>query len=210
MSQTRLRLALSVLCAALVAPSAASQPTVQTWYPDWGYLSYGGYNRTGGLPDYANVYLDLYWSNPGGWASNLLTAVEIDFNIYGSPTPWQGCDSMTELPFGYDDCVTAGVDEDTGVGFGFGTFDGRLVVPGRWYLNSIDMAEVGRTYFPSAYPFDWNVTAQELQSTGCLSPWCLLYKYRSEVLLSQRLPNIYKYGEAFHSWDDRRAARVPS
>lgn len=134
----------------------------------------------------------MMWESPGGFFSDdpgYEQGFEISQNYYDS------CTSFTNLPFAYDDCETAGVDEDSDGMFVFGWGSYHLVVDqccnafsrhlgyhpplnddpiaaGTWYYAALDL--FCEDFCPS-YNSSYNLGWQEVDRILCSSddPWCM-------------------------------------
>lgn len=107
-----------------------------------------------------------------------LDAFEIDFITYDSSTLiYSACSAYTSLPYGYDDCVTSGFADYSGLlSFGFGSFDNNYISPNFNYDANITLYGSG-TYPYTGWPMTTSVTAQALHCYT-LSVWsCGVYSY---------------------------------
>jgi hypothetical protein len=104
---------------------AVSPAISATYYPDDGDLWYNG-------SYYADSYLK--WNYPGGWSVSD-PGYEHDFAT--SKNYFNKCTSWTNLPYGYNDCPTAGVSEPSSYWtFSFGSYHIKNVTAKKWYFGS--------------------------------------------------------------------------
>lgn len=138
-----------------------------TYYPDDGDLRYDG-------ATYAGSY--LRWNNPGGWS---VSDPGYEHDLKALKYYFVGCTTWTDLPYGYDDCPTAGIrDPEPYWIFSFGSFHIANVRPGWWYMGSWYFQMAGA---PSST--DFNLSAQEvMHAYGCYSDsiWCMKGTPRSD------------------------------
>lgn len=148
---------LVVVVAILGIPSL----TFAAYYPDRGDLRYDGY-----------VFAESYfrWTSPGPWSVSD-PGYEHDFGF--NPNYLGGCTSWTDLPYGYDDCRTAGYyDPSNQWIFSFGSYHTKnSLQANRNYWGSWNFYNRG-TYFSTTF----NLYGQEVYHRfGCLldNPWCM-------------------------------------
>ena len=101
-------------------------PAQAAWGPGWGDLWFDGYY-------YADSYMQ--WLNLAGYFGDPDPNFEMDLVM----NRWfnSSCTTWTDLPSGYDDCPTAGVDEPgNDWSFGIGTYHLKTVRVGTWYYGS--------------------------------------------------------------------------
>lgn len=163
--------------------SAAAAPANGSYYPNSGKIIYTGAKYFAAQfrwdkPSFSNVRgvgveIDLQISIERGWP--------FVFNPGSAP-----CTTWTDLPRPYDDCPTAGVDDDPGwVTYSLGSYDARAIQPGKTYLGSW-------TFRGSQMGAYWamRVRGQEVYNKLCpsftgrgYSPWCMfVYNGRSRDL----------------------------
>ena len=99
------------------------------FYPDDGDMYYDGYY-------FADSYFK--WVSAGPWQGldpiyGGLPTYEHDLHI--DPSYFTGCTSWTNLPNGYDDCPTVGVEENELWVFTFGSFEANLINSQTWYYG---------------------------------------------------------------------------
>ena len=185
--------------------------TTLTWWPG-GNVEYDPYSSYYGTK-IANVYFGMAWGSAR--LTNIrslksddrifnLDAFEGDFVLLGSARyAYSGCDAYTSLPAGYDDCITAGVDEvGQSVSMGFGSFDNNQFLANTTYDATVTMyagssqPAIG-TYLPT------NVTFQAVHCYSSLSVWnCGLSAQEkiSKRVLDQASMNIKFHQNYYQTW----------
>lgn len=114
----------------LILAVFGSLPAYGAFYPDFGSLSYNG-----------GLYLSSYmvWSSPGPWADPE-PGYEHDLWVhsydYFLTIPPVSCTTVTNLPDGYNDCPTGGIQDPNGPVFSFGSFDAELIAGNTYYFGS--------------------------------------------------------------------------
>lgn len=120
--------------------------------------------------NYADSYFN--WLNVGGWVgkNGSIPGFELDYaveNVY-----YTLCTSYTNLPQGYDDCVTAGFDEDdpNEISFGVGSYDARQIQAGTGYFAQWSLG--GGSQQASTYSVNWQEVWNFVNlGYGPQSPW---------------------------------------
>ena len=118
----RLMTAVSVAAVLMLASSALASATV---YANYGWLQYNGQS-------YAESY--FAWSSPCCWVTDqggYEQSIQLNDNYFAS------CTAYTNMPNGYDDCPTAGVDDPAGKKiFSVGSFSIKNnLIPNHYYLG---------------------------------------------------------------------------
>jgi hypothetical protein len=146
----------------LILPNQLFTQEIPRRYPHNGDI----YQATG----YADSYFK--WLNIGGWVgkNGSIPGFELDYAVDSSYYSY--CTSYTTLPQGYDDCETAGIEEndpDT-VAFGVGSYDARQISAGTDYFAQWSLG--GGTTSVGAYAVNWSETWNFVNlGYGPRSPW---------------------------------------
>lgn len=180
---------LLAIAGVLMLPATASAE----YYPSSGSLYYNGY---------AFADSGLYWRDSGpwtldcGWPSYECATYEHDLVIeqgfFGSCTTW------TNLPAGYDDCPTAGVDEPNPsiVTLSFGSFRAPDIEEGTYYYGSWNLGDEGPQMSTSV-----SLAGQEGNPKGFCSLdyniWCV-GALRTEVLVSTTWQYTYPQSNSWY------------
>lgn len=151
------------LIAALLAGTVASGVSATTDpkpFPHVGDLWYDGH-----------FYADSIMYNHTSYGGYKSAQPGYEFNVSIYSPLFSSCTSWTNLPYGYDDCSTAGYTEPSGATtFGVGSYYAR-------YMQSGGATYEARFYFQGGQGFstDVNVGWQEVQHAFCPgdSPWCM-------------------------------------
>jgi hypothetical protein len=157
----RLAITLSLLLTLLLSAPAAAD-----YWPLSGDLSYNGYT-------YADSYMN-WGSSPGPfweWAFGYYYGEGYEHDFKASRFYFTSCTSSTNLPYGYDDCPTAGQSEteaDYWV-FSFGSYHGTYIQPNTTYFGSWNFG-VGPNYTTDAW-----LRGQRTQHMFCNfdNVWCM-------------------------------------
>jgi len=160
---------------------ASFSPLIWYWYPTEGNLYYNG-------SYYADSY--LRWGAPGGWSVSD-PGYEHDFSARSHY--FTSCTSWTNLPYGYDDCPTAGVSEPSNLWtFSFGSFHVTHIHSGAWYYGAWNLGGGGSS------SSDYQLAAQENYRGFCWwdSIW-YMKSIRNHTLLSGWLHRGYSL---YRSW----------
>ena len=156
------------------------------YYPNKGTFTYNGRYRAS---------TSFTWNSPGPWRGtgpeiNEISGYEHDLLVrnplYFAAGPTANCTTWTSLPDWYDDCITAGVDEDgDSPVFNFGTYRTDKIVAGKRYFGSW----VFHLHLGAQTSF-MNLNGQE-NANECicciLSPWCMFAKDTEPLLKNYRL-----------------------
>jgi hypothetical protein len=174
----------ALLCCVIVVALFASPSATGTYYPQHGDLYYDGWS-------FADSYFS--WAGiPGPW-SYPHSGYEHDLAI--NPQYIYACSTWTNLPHAYDDCPTAGVDEEGGLRvFSFGSY------------RAVEINGAYRRYYgqwnltlPQFYFGYYRLNSQEVARTLCNATtiWCM-----NGVRSVNRLPTGYMIrGTPFlHYW----------
>ncbi len=167
-----------------------------TFYPDTGSLYYTGYTDIQDIASFDMIWTNPIYDDPEFDGDDIY---EHDFNVFTDGV-YGACDSWSDLPRAYDDCPTAGLDEDYGIAFGFGSFDASEIWAGSTYFGEITFyreVSVG-----DRVEFDFNVVGSEMHDDYCFgfrSIWCIFTR-RSKILISQSSPNLWTGVDDYRSW----------
>lgn len=114
-----------VLMFALVTSALFCLKTSADFYPTQGDLYYNG-----------KYYMNSFfrWGAPVWSVSN--PGYEHDLWIHNSRYFTSSCTTMSNLPDGYDDCLTAGVGDAQGPVFSFGTYSANNISADTWYFGA--------------------------------------------------------------------------
>lgn len=187
------------LLAAATGPSAHPNRGRLTYMSPWEW-------QIGGVTTKVDrVFVSAHWDKPGNWPS-WNSGIEVDFNAWPSRSRgvrlYGTCYSSTNLPAGYDDCPTAGVSESTAAyGFGFGSYEGRRILPGYPYWGAIYLKGplIG---IPIGHTFDFNLTSGRTKVYFCSSSyniWCRKVD-EARILISQSSPDLKTGWSENRSW----------
>ncbi len=98
------------------------------FYPNDGNLYYNGYRFADSC---------MKWSNPGDPGPWSVSNPGYEHDLILLDTYVDDCTTWTNLPDGYDDCPTAGIqDTPPYTAFSFGSFDAEQIQPNTWYYGS--------------------------------------------------------------------------
>jgi len=122
-----------------------------TYYPDTGSLYYTGDTSTLDIASFDMVWSNPIYDDPDFDGDDIY---EHDFNVFTEGV-YEACASWSDLPHSYDDCPTAGLDEDYGIAFAFGSFDASAVKAGSTYFGEITLYR--ETDVGDMVEFDFNV-----------------------------------------------------
>lgn len=125
----------SILCtvalivASWMLPGPAFAYHMVTYYPVTGDLLYDG-----------QLFADSYfrWDTPGTWQT-AYPGYEHDLILESDFI--SACTSYTDMPYGYDDCPTAGKDENPDqYAFAFGSYHGHALSAYQYYMGGWRLA----------------------------------------------------------------------
>ncbi len=159
---------LLVLAGLLLSAQTASA----TYYPNDGSFYYSG-----------DTYADSYfrWTAPGPWSHGDV-GYEHDLEV-NFPDWANACNAWTNLPYGYDDCVTFGQSE-TGMATGsFGSYHINNVAANTTYMGWWDFYQEPSNPPTGSTPANLLGEENEHRLCGGDSPWCML-SIREQYLLA--------------------------
>ncbi|WP_345455117.1 hypothetical protein [Deinococcus aluminii] len=192
-----------------------TQATTPTWWPA-GDMSYDGEQTYDGQYGTGWATFSYAWGNARlynlktlkGDGGQRLEAFEMDLSFLGSASDTYPSCMMTysDLPYAYDDCPTAGVDEiGDSISLGFGSFNNNAFAANYYYTSQIEMYS-GGTYNPSPWPGTYLPSVVVAQAVHCRAQsiwYCGLtdnYEKKSYRLLSQAQMNITYNEPSYYSY----------
>lgn len=126
--------------------------------------------HSGDLYYNGNTYADSYfgWWNPGPWTGNV-PGYEHDLRL--GTGLFGACTSFTNLPHGYDDCVTAGWSDPPGyIIFAFGSYRALQIQAGVQYYGGWNFSQPQGQAWTTV-----DLWAQNVEHYFCNFdwPWCM-------------------------------------